>query len=168
MVLAIYYKFVISQSADYSINYQIICSIMWKQQHIGLEQLNAQCLNTMAEALDMRFVEIGEDYIKASMPVDKRTHQPYGLLHGGASAALAETVGSVASWLCIDPESQICVGMEINCNHLKAKRNGLVYATARAFHLGKTTHVWDIRITDEQENLVCVSRLTVAVRGRTQ
>jgi 1,4-dihydroxy-2-naphthoyl-CoA hydrolase len=138
---------------------------MWKQPVAKLENLNALTPGTMAELLDIRFTEIGADFLKATMPVDKRTHQPYGLLHGGASAALAETIGSVASWLCIDPETQICVGMEINCNHLKAKRNGLVTATARALHLGKTTHVWDIRISDEQDKLVCVSRLTVAVRS---
>jgi 1,4-dihydroxy-2-naphthoyl-CoA hydrolase len=84
-------------------------------------------------------------------------------LHGGASAALAETVGSVASWLCIDPEQQICVGMEINCNHVRGKRNGIVVATATALHIGATSHLWDIRITDEAGKLICISRLTVAV-----
>jgi 1,4-dihydroxy-2-naphthoyl-CoA hydrolase len=113
--------------------------------------------------IDIQFIEIGDNFLKASMPVDHRTHQPYGLLHGGASAALAETVGSVASSLCIDREQQICVGMEVNCNHIRGVRNGLVYATASPLHLGATSHVWDIRITDGAGRLVCVSRLTVAV-----
>jgi 1,4-dihydroxy-2-naphthoyl-CoA hydrolase len=136
---------------------------IWKRSGIEPTQLNKQGENTMGSFLDIRFTEIGPDYLRASMPVDVKTRQPYGLLHGGASAALAETVGSVASSLCIDTEKQICVGMEINCNHLRAKRDGLVTATAKPLHLGATSHVWDIRITDEQERLVCVSRLTVAV-----
>ncbi len=138
-------------------------SAIWKQSQITLQQLNKQSENTMAEFLNIRFTAKGDNYLKASMPVTYRTHQPYGLLHGGASAALAETVGSVASWLCIDPQKQICVGMEINCNHVRGKREGLVTATATALHLGATTHIWDIRITDEKESLICVSRLTVAV-----
>lgn len=139
---------------------------VWFQKGIELNELNEQSRNTMAEFLDIHFSEIGPDYLKATMPVNVRTHQPYGLLHGGASAALAETVGSVASWLCINPEKQLCVGMEINCNHLRGKKDGLVTATASPLHLGATSHVWDIRIRDEQERLVCVSRLTVAVLVR--
>ena len=97
------------------------------------------------------------------MPVCAKTHQPHGLLHGGASAVLAETVGSVASWLVINKEQQVCVGLEINCNHLRAKRDGIVTATATPLHIGATTHVWDIKIRDEHDKLVCVSRQTVAV-----
>ena len=141
-------------------------SFIWKQEKLTLEDLNAQSHKTMAEVLDIEFTEIGENYLKATMPVDHRTHQPYGLLHGGASAVLAETIGSVASWLCIDPEKQICVGMEINCNHVRGKRAGKVTATASPLHIGATSHVWDIKIRDEQERLVCVSRLTVAVLKR--
>ena len=136
--------------------------MLWKHD-ATLEALNDMSSGTMAEALGMCFTELGADFLKLSMPVNNTTRQPYGLLHGGASAALAETVGSVASFLCIDPERQICVGMEINCNHLKGKRNGIVTATARALHLGATTHVWDIKITDEAEKLICVSRLTIAI-----
>lgn len=139
---------------------------IWKQDGISLEQLNAQTHNTMAQVLGIEFTELAPGQLCATMPVDARTHQPFGLLHGGASAALAETVGSVASWLCIDPEQQICVGMEINCNHLRAKRQGTVTATASPLHLGATTHVWDIRIKDERDHLICVSRLTVAVLKR--
>lgn len=141
---------------------------VWFQKGMDLDRLNEQSSNTMAEFLDIRFSEIGSDYLKATMPVGKKTHQPYGLLHGGASAALAETVGSVASWLCINPDKQLCVGMEINCNHVRGKKEGLVTATARPLHLGATSHVWDIRICDEQERLVCISRLTVAVLLRKQ
>jgi 1,4-dihydroxy-2-naphthoyl-CoA hydrolase len=111
----------------------------------------------------MIFTDIGADYITASMPVNHTTHQPMGLLHGGASAALAETVGSVAGWLCINKEKQNCVGLELNCNHIKGKRDGTVYATARPLHIGGSTQVWDIRILDEQDKLICVSRLTIAV-----
>jgi 1,4-dihydroxy-2-naphthoyl-CoA hydrolase len=136
---------------------------IWTKENIAIEELNEMGTHTLAKVLDMQFVDIGDDYLKLRMPVDHRTHQPYGLLHGGASAALAETVGSVASWLCIDRERQICVGMEINCNHIRGKRNGFVTATASPLHLGATSHVWDIRIHDENDKLVCVSRLTMAV-----
>ena len=138
-------------------------SFIWKNNLPVVEELNKLRKSTLAEVLEIRFTEVGHSYMKATMPVDSRTHQPYGLLHGGASAALAETIGSVASYCCIDPEQQICVGMEINCNHIKAKRSGHVTATAEPLHLGATSHVWDIKIRDENEKLVCVSRLTVAI-----
>ena len=141
---------------------------IWKQTGVTLQQLNKQSESTMAEVLNIRFSEMGHDYLKAVMPVTYRTHQPYGLLHGGASAALAETVGSVASWLCIDPQKQLCVGMEINCNHVRGKRDGSVTATARALHLGATTHIWDIRIEDEKGSIICISRLTVALLRKKQ
>ena len=137
--------------------------IIWNSQDVTIEIINNTSVNTMAEFLDIKFTEIGPDFLKATMPVCAKTHQPYGLLHGGASAVLAETAGSVASWLAIDNEQQICVGIEINCNHIRAKKNGTVTATAEPLHIGATTHVWDIKIRDEKEKLVCVSRLTVAV-----
>lgn len=136
---------------------------IWKNDEATVESLNQLSQKTMATWMDLRFTEIGDDFLKATMPVDDRTRQPYGLLHGGASAALAETIGSVASSLCIDREKQICVGIEINCNHIRGKRDGVVTATAKPLHLGNTSHVWDIRIQDEEERLICVSRLTVAV-----
>lgn len=136
---------------------------IWYNSFHSLDELNALSKGTMGETLDIRFVEIGPNFLKASMPVDARTHQPYGLLHGGASAALAETVGSVASSLCIDTNTQICVGMEINCNHIRGKRTGIVTATATPLHLGESTHVWDIKIHDEREHLICISRLTLAI-----
>lgn len=136
---------------------------IWKHPDVSLKLINDLNQHTLGEILGINFIEINDKYLKATMPVDHRTHQPYGLLHGGASAALAETVGSVASWLCIDTEKQICVGIEINCNHIKGKTKGLVTATVSPLHIGASTHVWDIKINDEKEKLICVSRLTVAV-----
>jgi 1,4-dihydroxy-2-naphthoyl-CoA hydrolase len=136
---------------------------IWYKNDYTLQELNDMGKNTMAQVLGMEFIEIGEDYLKLQMPVNQHTHQPYGILHGGASAALAETVGSVASSMCINNEKQICVGMEINCNHVRAKRDGKVIATALPLHLGATSHIWDIRITDEHSKLICISRLTMAI-----
>jgi len=136
---------------------------IWFSLDISLDQLNEMGKDTMAAFLGMEFTEIGPDCLRAMMPVDQRTKQPYGLLHGGASAALAETIGSVASALIIDPEKQICVGLEINANHIRGIREGYVHAVVKPLHIGGSTHVWDIRITDDQHRLVCVSRLTVAV-----
>lgn len=119
--------------------------------------------NTMVEAIGIEFTEIGEDFIKGTMPVDHRTHQPMGLLHGGASVALAETLGSVAANLVIDPKKFRAVGLEINANHLKSIRSGLVEGTARPIHLGKGTQVWEIKITGPSNELICISRLTVAL-----
>ena len=135
----------------------------WNKNPINVEGLNGLSQNTLADNIGIVFTEICDDYLKATMPVDKRTHQPYGLLHGGASAALAETLGSVASWLTIDMEKQICVGIEINCNHIKGIKEGMVTGTVTPIHLGATTHVWDIKITNEKDQLICVSRLTVAI-----
>ena len=116
--------------------------------------------------LGIRITEIGADYLRASMPVTPKTHQPYGMLHGGASVALAETVGSVAAMLCVDPQKYLCLGQEINANHLRAISSGTVTATARPFHIGARSHVWSIEIRDESERLVCVSRLTMAIVER--
>lgn len=131
-----------------------------------LAQLEALGQGTMAEHLGIRWTAIGDDFLEAKMPVDERTRQPYGLLHGGASCALAETIGSVASALVVNHELNYCVGLEINANHIRSARSGWVTGTARPLHLGNSTHVWDIRITDEAGKLVCVSRLTVAVIAR--
>ena len=129
----------------------------------NLEQLNALSKNTILELLDIRFESFTEDSLTASMVVDHRTHQPYGLLHGGASVVLAESVGSSASYLCIDPSKFFCVGIEVNANHLRGLRSGRVTAVAHAVHIGRTTHVWDIRLTSEDGKASCISRLTVAV-----
>lgn len=117
----------------------------------------------MGRHLGMQWCDLGANFLQMKMPVDDRTHQPYGLLHGGASCALAETVGSVASFLVIDNSQFICVGLEINANHIRSVRSGWVIATATPLHLGGSTHVWDIKIKNEDDKLVCVSRLTVAI-----
>ncbi len=127
-----------------------------------LDALNAQSRGTAMEPLGIVFTEIGHDYLRATMPVDARTHQPYGLLHGGASVLLAETLGSTGGMLCVG-EGQGVVGIEINANHLRGVRSGTVTGTARAVHVGRSTQVWDIRIEDDAGRAVCVSRLTVAV-----
>ncbi len=118
---------------------------------------------TLTEALGIKLVEIGPDFLKASMPVDHRTRQSMGILHGGASVALAETVGSVAGFGVVDPTRQYCVGLEINANHLRSIATGVVTGLCKPIHLGRKTQVWDIRITDEHEKLICISRLTLAV-----
>ena len=130
------------------------------------DSLNAISANTMVEHLGITFAEIGEGYLTARMPVDHRTVQPAGRLHGGASVALAETLGSVAATLCVNPAETTCVGLEINANHIRSVRSGFVIGVARPLHLGNSTQVWDIRIHDEQERLVCVCRLTMAVLKR--
>ena len=132
-------------------------------QKISIDDLSGIFANTMAETLKMEWVEIGSDFLKLSMPVKNSTRQPYGFLHGGASCALAETIGSAGSALVIDREKYYCVGLEINANHLRSVKEGKVIATAKPLHLGKSTHVWDIKINDENGKLVCVSRLTVAI-----
>ena len=136
---------------------------IWFEPGLTAAQLQPLSDNTMGQHLGMEFVEVGEDFLKGRMPVDHRTRQPYGLLHGGASVALAETLGSVASAFVVDRSQYNAVGLEINANHLRGVREGFVTGVARPLHLGKTTHVWDIRIHDEKDKLVCVSRLTVAI-----
>lgn len=136
---------------------------IWFKKELSIEELTSLCDQTIAELLDLKFIETGSNFIKATMPVDHRTHQPYGLLHGGASCVLAETLGSIASAHVIDPEKFICVGIEINANHIRSVRNGLVTGITTPIHIGASTHVWDIKIYDEREKLVCVSRLTVAI-----
>jgi len=128
----------------------------------SLDALNAQSRGTAMEPLGIVFTEMGPDWLRATMPVDARTRQPYGLLHGGASVLLAETIGSSAGMLCVG-EGEGCVGIEINANHLRGVRDGVVTGTARPLHVGRQTQVWEIRIEDERQRLVCVSRLTLAV-----
>jgi 1,4-dihydroxy-2-naphthoyl-CoA hydrolase len=128
-----------------------------------LEELQRTSGGSMAVHLDIRFTEIGPDYLRGTMPVDSRTLQPFGLLHGGASVTLAETLGSVASNCCVDSARFYCVGQEINANHIRSARSGRVTGTTRPIHMGARSHVWDIRIEDEQGRLTCVSRLTMSV-----
>jgi 1,4-dihydroxy-2-naphthoyl-CoA hydrolase len=129
--------------------------------------MNKLGVGNMGAFLGMLFTEIGPDFLKGTMPVNERTRQPYGLLHGGASAAFAETLGSVASAMVIDHTQYYCVGLEINANHVRSASKGLVTGVCKSVHLGRTTHVWDIRIFDEREKLVCISRLTVAIIRRS-
>ena len=136
---------------------------IWFYQHIQLADFKELGKNTLGDLLGMEFTEIGADFIKATMPVDHRTKQPYGLLHGGASVALAETLGSVGAGLVIDPTKFQCVGLEINANHVRSVSQGFVTGIATPVHIGASTHIWDIKIYDQKDRLVCISRLTVAI-----
>ena len=136
---------------------------IWFDKSVTVESLKSFGKGTMSEHLGIEWVDLGDDFFKAKMPVDHRTNQPYGLLHGGASCVLAETLGSVASYLVIDSSQFYCVGIEINANHIRSAKNGFVYGVCSPLHLGSSTHVWDIRITNEEGKLVCISRLTVAI-----
>lgn len=128
-----------------------------------VESVAAWLETNMISHLGIRLIEVGNDFLKATMPVDERTRQPMGILHGGASVVLAETLGSTAASLCIDLEKQYCVGLDINANHVRAVRSGTVTGIARPVHLGRRTQVWQIHIYNEQEKLVCLSRLTMAI-----
>jgi 1,4-dihydroxy-2-naphthoyl-CoA hydrolase len=139
---------------------------IWFRENITLDSIQSFGKNTMVEHIGIEFIEIGENYIKAKMPVDHRTVQTYGLLHGGASVTLAETIGSTASALVIDREKFYCVGLEINANHIRSATKGFVIGTALPLHVGNLTHVWEIKINDDEERLLCVSRLTVAIIKR--
>lgn len=139
---------------------------IWFKEEFSLEKLTGWNDGTMAAHLGIEWTEVGDNFIKAKMPVDHRTKQPYGLLHGGASCVLAETMGSVASALVIDPQKSICVGIEINANHVRSAKDGFVNGIVTPIHLGASTHVWDIRIYDHREKLICISRLTVAILKR--
>lgn len=134
---------------------------IWKQ-HVDVATINAWSQRTLMQALDIRITEIGDDFLRGTMPVDDRTRQPYGILHGGASVALAETLGSTAAMLCCE-DGRATVGLEINANHLRAARTGLVTGTARPIHVGRSTQVWEIHIRNNADELTCISRLTMAV-----
>lgn len=135
---------------------------IWKKIKT-IEELQSACTTTLVQHMGIEFTAIGDDFIEARMPVDERTMQPMGLLHGGASAALAETLGGAGAYLCVE-EGTTCVGLEINANHVRPAQRGWVIGRATQLHQGRTTQVWNILIRDEQEHLICVSRLTVAVR----
>ncbi len=137
------------------------------RREASLDALNAMSQGNAIAALGIEFTELGADFIRATMPVDGRTRQPYGLLHGGASVLLAETLGSSAGNLCVG-EGEVCVGLEINANHLRAVRDGAVTGTARPLHIGRSTQVWEIRIEDGRGRLACVSRITLAVVPRRE
>lgn len=134
---------------------------LWKSP-LTLDQLKEGSKDTLMEQLGIEYLEIGDDYLKARMPVDSRTRQTAGILHGGASAALAETLGSIASGMCVDREKKNIVGLEINANHIRPVASGWVTGITTPIHVGNMTQIWEIRIYNEQEKLVCISRLTVA------
>jgi len=137
---------------------------IWKSE-LSLDQANGWH-NTTIERIGIAVTEIGDDYVRGTMPVDARTHQPYGLLHGGASVALAETLGSLGAMMCADAKTHLAVGLDINANHLRGVTDGIVTGTARPIHVGRTTQVWEIRIEDERLRLICIARLTVAIVPR--
>src|SRR5687768_12880206 len=136
--------------------------VIWRDP-FPLELVEKHSQNTLVAHLGIEFLEAGDDYLKARMPVDTRTHQPAGMLHGGASVVLAETLASWAATYVVDRETSYCVGLEINANHVRAVKSGWVLGTARPVHLGRSTQIWEVRITDEAERLVCISRVTMAV-----
>jgi 1,4-dihydroxy-2-naphthoyl-CoA hydrolase len=138
---------------------------IWHKE-FTLEELRQRGIGTMVEHLGITVTEVGEDFLKGTMPVDNRTVQPMGILHGGASVALAETLGSLAANYAVDNQKKYCVGLDINANHVRAASKGVVTGIAKPRHLGSTTQVWSIEITDEEDRLVCVSRLTMAVLDR--
>lgn len=135
---------------------------IWKQD-TDLATLNSWSNNTLMEALGIQITAMGDDWLQGTMPVDRRTHQPYGILHGGASVALAETLGSSAAMMTLDSAKERAVGLDINANHVRGVLSGIVTGTARPLHIGRSTQVWEIRIEDEAGKLVCISRLTMAV-----
>ena len=138
--------------------------MIWKTQPT-VESINNMGDKSMGTHLGIEIVEIGDDFISARMPVNDKTTQPYGILHGGASCVMAETLVSIGGAFCVDMHTQIVVGLEINANHLRPAKSGYVTGTARPIHIGRTTHVWDIKITNEKGDLVCISRLTLAVKN---
>lgn len=134
--------------------------------NVSPEHLNALAPDTLLQSLGIEFTEVGSDYLIAKMPVNEKTHQPMGLLHGGASVALAETVGSTGTYLLIDTDTQIAVGLEINANHIGSIHSGYVYGKGTLVHKGKTTHIWNIEVKDKREKLISVCRLTMMIIDR--
>ena len=133
------------------------------QKEVDIKMAAERATNTMSDYLGIEFLEVGEDYLSARMPVDHRTKQPMGIMHGGASCVLAETVGSTAAQFCVDYEKYYCVGLDINTNHIRTATEGYVIGTAKPYHLGKSTQVWSIEIKNEADQLVSITRLTMAV-----
>ncbi len=136
------------------------------REGVSVESVNARHHNTMVDHLGIEIIEVGKDFMVGKMPVDHRTKQPLGLLHGGASVALAETLGSVAASCVVDLDKQYCVGLEINANHIKSATEGFVYGTTRPIHIGRKTQIWEIKIRNEKDQLTCISRITMAVMDR--
>lgn len=135
---------------------------MWKSNHT-VDQINSMCKSTIHDALGIEITEKGNDFLKGIMPVDERTVQPMRILHGGANVVLAESLGSIASLLIIDPDNEICVGLDVNANHIRAAKSGFVTGIAKPINIGRKIHVWEIKISDEDGKLSCVARLTVSI-----
>ena len=135
---------------------------MWKSDY-SIEQVNSMNKNTILETLGIEITEKGSDFLVGKMPVDSRTVQPMRILHGGANVVLAETLGSIASLMIINPEEEISVGLDVNANHIRSVKSGWVKGTAKPISIGKKIHVWEIKITDDDDRLTCVSRLTVSI-----
>jgi len=135
--------------------------------NIKIEDLNKFSQNSMGAHIGIEFTEINKDFLSCKMPVDHRTRQPYGVLHGGASVTLAEELGSTAANLCLKSKDQYCVGLDINANHIRSVKNGTIFGKAKPIHLGKKTQIWEIKITNEEGELVCISRLTMAVLDKS-
>ncbi len=135
---------------------------MWYKP-FTLAQINNRPKNHIGALIGIKFTAFGDDFLEGTMPVDERTHQPAGILHGGASVVLAETLGSIASYLCIDPEKHIAVGLEVNANHLRPVKSGFVTGICKAIHIGAKTHIWEIKMYNDKGKMNCISRLTVAI-----
>lgn len=138
---------------------------IWHKSY-DLESLNRRSENTLADFLDIDFIEIGQDFLVAQMPVCAKVKQPVGIVHGGANVVLAETVASTAANMVVNIADYYCVGLEININHIRSKREGIIFATAKPFHIGKMTQVWHIELKDEQGQITAISRMTAAVLSR--
>ncbi len=136
--------------------------MLWFKEYT-VEALQEYSKNTILEHLGIELTKIGEDYLEGRMPVNEKTHRPGGILHGGASVVLAESLGSLAAWMCVDPEKYDTVGMEVNANHVRSVHNGCVYGKTTPLHIGRRTHIWEMILTNEQGKLVCISRITMAV-----
>jgi len=141
-----------------------MCNFTLELQHMDKKEIlaifNKKCKNTLMETLDMEFIDVGSDFLTAKMPVTSKVFQPYGQLHGGATAALAESVGSAASNFFVDHKNQFVNGIQLSINHIKSKKEGVVFATAKNIHTGRTTHLWEVTITDENDDLVSVAKMT--------
>lgn len=135
---------------------------IWKTP-IKMQEITETRKNTLIELMGIEFTEIGEDYLKGRMPVDRRSHQPYGIMHGGASCVLAETLASIAANYCVDSSKYFCVGLDINTSHIRMVKTGFVYGTAKPVHLGQATQIWEVQIVDEQDRLISITRLTLFV-----
>ena len=135
-------------------------------KEVSVDQLNSRGINTMSEFLGIQFTEVGDDFLTATMPVNERTKQPIGILHGGANIVLAETIASTAANAVVDLNQFYCVGLEINANHIRSVRTGLVTATTSPLHIGRSTHVWEVKIVNEAGKITCISRMTASVIAR--